>query len=219
MTREEFGTVTMSNDPEHRGEVIATGVVRTVLELWPSPSFARDWNGANREIAFRMLSPFAEHEVLDVFQNHRFDNPSDREPRFKEVAAKLWQTRRAREEHADKGQAVSLPSWPTILEWAGRKSDDDLAHLWQVVTDRYQSIADCQDKLWTFLNSCEPRSAAHLTIAWAVEHDIELTFKRGTDEWFAVMDEHDRIQRDKIVAEYANRRVNATTVIAPASCG
>lgn len=208
MTEEEFGAVTMSNTK--KGERIATGIVARILELWPCPSFERDWNGANRFVAFKIFSPFTANEVLDCLENHRFDNPNEREPKFKEIAAKLWSVRKTRDGKKDADASSQLPSWPTIAAWADRKSDDELAHLWQIVTREYQSIADMQDRPWHFINDCDPRSGACLTIMWAVEHGVALTFKRGTDEWHAVYDEYDRQQRAKEVAEYRRRTIAAS---------
>jgi hypothetical protein len=173
------------------------GVAARVLELWPAPMFARKWNHSNQTIAFKKLSTFAQHEVLDCLENHRYDNPDAREPKFSELAAKLWNVRKARNAKEGRSESESLPSWPTVKVWGDRKSDDDLAHLWRILTERYQTVANTHDKLWGFLNSCEPRSYACLLVAWAMEHDLELTFKRGTDEWHAVMDEYDRHARQK----------------------
>src|SRR3989337_852721 len=112
MTREQFEPVTAR-----------------VLELWPSPMFARKWNHANQTIAFKILSTFADHEVLDCLENHRFDNPDAREPKFKEVAAKLWNVKHARANREGGTGDHSLPSYPKILEWSERQSDDELDHL------------------------------------------------------------------------------------------
>jgi hypothetical protein len=180
-------------------------VIARVLELWPGPMFKRKWNHANQTIAFKKLSTFAQHEVLDCLENHRYDNPDAREPKFSELTAKLWNVKKTRAAHDGKDQASSLPSWPTIAAWADRKSDDDLDHLWQLVTRQYQSSADTHDKLWAFLNSLPRRNAACLTVMWAIEHEAPLTFKRGTDEWFVVMDEYDRQERMKEVEEHRRR--------------
>lgn len=182
------------------------GVVERIKELWPSPSFLRDWNGANQEVTFKKLSTFAQHEVLDCLENHRYDNPDAREPKFSEVAAKLWIVRKARAASDGKGESTSLPSWPTIKAWSDRKSDGDLDHLWQIVERLYSGIANVHDNLWPGLHGSDRRSGPYLTAAWAVEHDVELTFKRGSDEWHAAMDGHDRMQRDKELGEYKRNR-------------
>jgi hypothetical protein len=38
-----------------------------------------------------------------------------------------------------------------------------------------------------------------------VEHGVAMTFKRGTDEWFVVMDEYDRQERKHSVEEQRRR--------------
>ena len=210
MTREEFGSAEKSNI--EKGVTIGTGIVGHILELWPSPSFARDWNHANQTIVFKMLSLFTQHEVLDCLDNYRYDNPDTNEPKFKEIAAKLWAVRKTRDGQKQADAGSSLPSWPTIFAWANRKSDDDLAHLWRVVTERYQTVLEnrdndkARDRLWNLVNGYEPRSGACLTIMWACEHDVELTFKRGTDEWHAIGAEYDRLERQRSVEEYKSGR-------------
>jgi hypothetical protein len=106
-----------------------------------------------------------------------------------------------------------FPPWNFIEKWSQRKSPTDLDFLWSIVVRDYSSAANPTygdghtpgDNLWPFLESCKGRSTPCLTICWAVEHSIPLTFKRGTDEWFVVMDEYDRQQKKKEVAQHRRR--------------
>lgn len=182
-----------------------TQVVTRIHELWRSPSFVRDWNEANQEIIFRKLSVFRVDEVLEQLGHHKYDNPDGREPKFSEIAAKLWAVRKARDAKGGGSGSSWVPPWPTIAAWADRKSDGDLAHLWQIVERTYSGTANVHDNLWPFVSSLDARSGACLSIAWAVEHNIALTFKRGSDEWHAVMMAYDDQCRAKSVAEYKGR--------------
>ena len=193
MTRDEFDQVTAR-----------------MMELWIGRLFWQKINSpAIQTVLFKKLSTFRVDEVLEQLEHHKYDNTDAREPKFNEIAAKLWAIRRTREGQDAQKEAAQFPSWPTIEGWAGRKSDGDLDHLWQIVTQRYEAVANEHDKLWPLLNSCDRRSTPCLTIAWAVEHNVELTFKRGTDEWFVVMDMHDRLERHKSVVEQEKRKANA----------
>jgi hypothetical protein len=108
-----------------------------------------------------------------------------------------------------------FPPWHLIEKWSQRKSPTDLDFLWSIVVRDYSSVANTTyidkdgnrrgDNLWPLLESCKGRSTPCLTICWAVEHSIPLTFKRGTDEWFVVMDEYDRQQKKKEVAQHRRR--------------
>lgn len=196
-----------------------TEVVDRILRYWPGEGFKKSWNPENQQIVFKMLSYFRQDEVLEAIEHHKYDNPDEPKPKFKDISNALWAIKKARDAQGGKDQAASLPSWPTIEAWAGRKSDGDLVHLWQLVTKRYQLLADSTDKLWNFLNACEQRSTPCLTICWAVEHNIPLTFNRGTDEWFVVMDEYDRQQRAKEVAEFARRKSKPEPALAVVPAG
>jgi hypothetical protein len=115
------------------------------------------------------------------------------------LSAKLWAVKKARAAQDGERLETSLPSWLVVKEWADCKSEEDLDHLWSNADRLYSEVANVSDKLWPFLNSLERRSNAALTVAWAVERGVELTFQRGTDEWHAVMDEYDRSERRKSV--------------------
>jgi hypothetical protein len=122
-----------------------------------------------------------------------------------------------------------FPPWNVIEKWSQRKSPTDLDFLWSIVVRDYSSTANTTyvdkngkeqpgDSLWPFLESCKGRSTPCLTICWAVEDSVPLTFKRGTDEWFVVMDEYDRQERKRSVEEQ-RRRANkpiATAAVVPA---
>lgn len=191
-------------------------VIARVLELWTAPMFARKWNGANQTVVFKKLSSFAQHEVLDCLENHRYDNPDAREPKFSEVTAKLWNVRKTRAAADGKSESTSLPFWPTIEAWSGRKSDGDLEHLFAVLADRYQAVADTHDKLWRFIPALPLRSPATVTLCWAVEHEVPLTFKRGNDEWHLVMDEFDRTEKQKEIETIKHGRAAVALTPYPA---
>ena len=183
-----------------RDEFDSSCAVR-IVEYWPS--FGRQWNGANRTIAFKILSVFRLDQVLAGLENYRFDNPDSKSPEFKQIAARLWDLRRGRQiVHSDNDLRGIARAW------ARTKSDDDLDHLRYVAAEFYSNrIA----KLWVVFEGCPLRSPLSLICCWSMDLDRPLGFDPGSEEWQELYLEYDIQER----AREKNRWSSAPKVARP----
>lgn len=168
-------------------------VAAVILRLWSSTAFQKSWNAENQTVAYQRFATFDVDEAKQAFRAHRFDKPNGREPEFAEVAAKLWAARKAK---GGAGPAsTNLPPWHVVKLWAEDRSDDDLEHSRSFLLQKFGASLMHPDRLKPFVESCPLRSPCVLMLCWAVDHNHQLTFKRGTDEWHWVYDEYDRNRR------------------------
>ncbi len=159
-----------------------------VADYWPS--FARGWNPMNREVAFKLLSPFRIDQVLTALDDHRYENPDARFPEFKAIAGKLWGLRRAAAPVNQKDRDFRMHA----QEWARNQSDDDVSHYRQVGMSRASSVAP---KLVCVIDESPLRSPISLIVAWAAARDVDLSFSQGSHECQESFLEYDIAERKR----------------------
>lgn len=168
-------------------------VMDRVAQAWPR--FARGWNEFNREVAFKLLSPFRLDQVTTAIEDHRYENPDQARPEFQSIAAKLWGRKRAASGRTGPPQGAR----DAAMAWGKTRSDEDLDHLRYLAEQSYQASVP---KFIGMIRACAKRSPLSYLVCRSMEHGEALRFEPGSDEWHEVMAEFDRQERRRAVVEY-----------------